>query len=270
MKANLLNINGKKIKDIELPIFFSQKIRADLISKVIEIKKNKHPYSPSPIAGKQHSASGKIVRRRHVWKSGYGRGASRVPRKVMSKKGSQFNWVGAEVPSVRGGRRAHPPKILSMFNTKKINKKELRIAFISAISATANKEEIVKKYQKLRNIKIKEFPLIVESKITLLKTKELIQSVKQILGEELFSSAIIKKKIRSGRGKLRGRKYKKNAGLLILIGKKEKIKTNMFDIVNVDNLGISDLAKGGQGRLVLYTKNAITEIEARLKGEEEK
>ena len=143
MKTKILDINGKEKGTIEMPKCFSQEIRRDIISKVLETKKNKQPYGPSPVAGKQHSASGKIVHRRHVWKSGYGRGRSRVPRKVMSRRGSQFNWVGAEVSAMRGGRRAHPPKVLSMFNIKKINKKELKIAFISSISATANEKEVV-------------------------------------------------------------------------------------------------------------------------------
>ena len=124
-QVKILDIEGKEKKKIEIPNFFTQKIRKDIISKILEAKKRKQPYAPSPVAGKQHSASGLIIHRRHVWKSGYGKGISRVPRKVMSKKGSQFNWVGAEVSAMRGGRRAHPPKILSMINTNKINKKEL-------------------------------------------------------------------------------------------------------------------------------------------------
>ena len=118
-KANILNIDGKKVKEIELPKCFSQPIREDIVAKVVEIKKQKQPYGPSPVGGKQSSASGKIVHRRHVWKSGYGRGQSRIPRKTMSRRGTQFNWVGAEVPNTRGGRRAHPPKAASMINKKR-------------------------------------------------------------------------------------------------------------------------------------------------------
>jgi len=139
MKTKILDINGNKTREIQLPRIFSREIRKDIIAKVLEAKKSKHPYSPSPVAGKQHSASGKIVHRRHVWKSGYGRGISRIPRKITSRRGSQFNWIGAEISSTRGGRRAHPPKILSMINTKKINRKELKSALISALSATVNK-----------------------------------------------------------------------------------------------------------------------------------
>ncbi len=259
MKANILTIEGKNKATIDLPKCFSQEIRKDIVAKVLEAKKTMQPYAPSLVAGKQHSASGKIKHRRHVWKTHYGHGISRIPRKITSAKGNRFNWIGAEVSSTRGGRRAHPPKVISMINTKKINKKELKIALVSAISATANEREVIKKYERLKNKKIENLPLIVESKLIGLKTKELISSLKKVL-EELFELALQKKTIRAGKGKFRGRKYKHNAGLLLVVGEKEKLKTNAFDVVNVKNLGVNDLANGGVGRLTLYTENAIKEL----------
>lgn len=257
MKAKILDIQGKEKSSIDLPKAFDRKIREDIVSKVLEAKKRQQPYSPSPVAGKQHSAKGKMVHRRHVWRSGYGRGMSRVPRKIFSQKGSQFNWEAAEVPFARGGMRAHPPKILSMLNFRKINKKELKIAFESALSATANGKEIVKKYASLEGKKIENAPFVVESKISTLKVKELLESLKNILGKDLFKLAIQKKSVRSGKGKMRGRKYKNNAGVLLVIGKDEKLKTTAFEIVPADNLSVTDLARGGLGRLTIYTENAI-------------
>ena len=265
MKANLLDINGKNKGTIDLPKCFSQKVREDIIFKVLESRKSTQPYGPSPVAGKQHSASGTIIHRRHVWKSGYGRGASRIPRKVMTRKGSQFNWVGAEIASVRGGRRAHPPKVISMINTQRVNKKELKLALCSALSATINPKEVSKKYETLKDKKIENLPLIVESKLTSLKTKQLILSLEKILGKELFRLALQKRSVRSGKGKRRGRKYKQNAGLLIVIGKDEKLKSNSLEILKADKLGVTDLAKGGPGRLTLYTEQSIKELGEKLK-----
>ena len=257
MKTKILTVDGKEKGIIELPKCFSHLIREDIVTRVLEIKKQKQPYGASPVGGKQASASGKIVHRRHVWKSGYGRGQSRIPRKSLSRKGTQFNWVGAEVPNTRGGRRAHPPKPVSMINVKKINKKEMRVALMSAISATANAKKISDKYERIKQVK--EVPFVVESKIVGLKTKELISGMKKILGD-LFEVALKKKKIRAGKGKLRGRKYKTNAGLLIVVGKDEKLKANAFDVANVKNLSVNDLAKGGVGRLTVYTENAIKDL----------
>jgi len=263
MKTNILNINGEKIKEIEIPKYFSQQVREDLIYKVIETKLSKQPYSPSPVAGKQYSASGIVQHRRHVWKSSYGLGISRVPRKITSRHGTRFNWIGANVSGTVGGMRSHPPKILSMINTKKINKKEEKMAFISALSATANEKKVSGKYESLKGVKITKLPLIVDGKITTLKTKEFISSLKKILGD-LFDVALQKKTVRSGKGKLRGRKYKKNAGLLLIIGKDENLKIKGIEVKKSENVSIMDLAKGGPGRLVVYTENAVKELDEKL------
>ena len=183
----------------------------------------------------------------------------------MSRRGSQFNWVGATVPSAVGGRRAHPPKVISMINKKRINKKEMKIALISALTATTEVKEIKNKYGKLKDSKIKSLPLVVESKVVSLKTKDLISSLKKILGDELFKVALRKKSVRSGKGKLRGRKYKSNAGMLLVTGKNEKLKTNAFEIKNSENLGVVDLAKGKMGRLIVYTENSIKNLNERFK-----
>ncbi len=264
MKSKVLDINGQAKKTIELPKVFESEIREDIVAKVLEAKKRQQPYSPSPVAGKQHAAKGKIVHRRHVWRSGYGRGQSRVPRKIFSQKGTRFNWAAAEVPQARGGMRAHPPKILHFFKKLKINKKENRIALESALSATGNKKFIEKKYGRIKNLN-KEMPFVVESEILSLKAKQFFESLKKILSEDLFSVAIKKKTIRSGKGKLRGRKHKSNAGALIIIGEKEKIKTNNFEVANPKTLNTTALAEGGLGRLTIYTENAIKELGERLK-----
>src|SRR3989344_4897743 len=262
MKTQILNLDGKKIKEIETPEFFEFPVREDIIFKVLETKKTKQPYSPSLIAGKQHSAKGKVVHRRHVWRSGYGRGESRVPRKILSRRGSQSNWVAAEVPHARGGMRAHPPKVVKMINTSKINKKEMELALKSALSATANEKIISKKYSSLNKKEIKNLPFIVD-KFDKIKTKEIIQSLKNILGTELFKVAIKEKKVRAGIG----RRYKSNAGMLIITGKDEKLKISGIDVKNAKDVSVLDLAKGGAGRLTLYTEKAIKDLEEKFNKE---
>lgn len=265
MKIEVLNIEGKKLKEIETPTFFLYPVRTDVISKVLEAKKTKQPYSPSPVAGMQYAASGKIVHRRHVWRSGYGRGISRIPRKIISRRGSQFNWIGAEISSTRGGRRAHPPKIASMINKLKINKKEEKIALLSALSATASKRELMLRYKKVDAKDTINLPVIVESKITSLNTKDIIKSTEKILGEKMFRIFMKKREIRSGKGKRRGRRYKSNAGILFVIGNDEKMKSNLFSLRKISNLGITDLANGGPGRMVIYTENAIKDLGEKIK-----
>lgn len=265
MKAKILDIKGKEKRNVDLPKCFSQKIREDIVAKVLESKKSEQPFAPSPVAGRQHSASGILVHRRHVWKSQYGRGMSRIPRKTMSRRGSQFNWVGAEIPFAVGGRRAHAPKVIARINTLKINKKELKMAIESALSATVNEKIVAKKYSKLEGKKISNLPLIIEDKLLSLKTKEFISSLKNILGKELIEVALKKKVVRKGKGKSRGRKYKSNAGLLLVVGNDEKIKTNVVDVSKVNMLSVIDLAKGGIGRLTIYTEKAIKDLGEKFK-----
>jgi large subunit ribosomal protein L4e len=258
MKTKIFDITGKQTKDIDLPKEFDAPVREDIVHKVLEARKTQQPYAPSPVAGKQHVAKGKMVHRRHVWRSGYGRGASRVPKKIFSRRGSQFNLEAAEVPFARGGMRAHPPKVLGHLNTSKINKKELKVAFVSALSATASEKYVVKKYNTIDEVK--SLPLVVEGKFASLKTKDVLAGLKKILGENLFEIAVRKKAVRAGRGKRRGRKYKTTAGMLLVVSEKEDLKTNVFDVVKVKKLGVVDLAQGGLGRLVVYTEDAIKEM----------
>lgn len=243
---------------------FEAPIREDIVSRVLETKKKQQPYSNSPAAGKQHSAKGLIVHARHVWRSGYGRGQSRVPRKIFSRRGSQFNWEAAEVPQSRGGMRTHPPKITQFRRGLKVNKKELKIAFASAIAATGSEKYILKKYSSIDKID-KKAPFIVSPGISKLKTKQLAAELKNLLGN-LYEVAIRKKSVRAGKGKLRGRKYKSNAGMVFVLGKDEKLKTSLFETKKADELSVIDLANGGLGRVAVYTEKAVKELEEKMGG----
>jgi len=176
MKAQILNIEGKKVKEIETNIF-DGKVREDIIQKVVETGKEKHPHAPFFLAGKQASAAGKISHTRRQFKTAAGHGISRIPRKVFWRRGTQFNWQGATVSSARGGRRSHPPKILSMIKQKKINKKEMQKALLSALALTSSVNEVKKKYKTLFNKEIKiKLPLIIEDNILDLNTKKFLDS----------------------------------------------------------------------------------------------
>ncbi len=257
MKIQILNITGKKIREIETNLF-EEPIREDIIYKVVEAERLKQPYSPKYRAGMDRSASGNVRHKRHSWKSDRGRGLSRIPRKIFWRRGTNFSWQGAIIPSVRGGRRAHPPK--GHVNLKKINKKELKKALLSALTYISSIKEIKKKYSSLKDKKIEvKLPIIVEDKVLGLNTKDLFKFLKKILGN-LYEVAIQKKAIRAGKGKLRGRKYKKNAGLLLVIGKNNKKKIKGIEIINSDKLLVSDLASNG-ARLIVFTEEAIKDLE---------
>lgn len=268
MKTKILTIDGKSKGEISLPKEFSAPVREDVVAKVVEAKKHWQAYGPNPLAGMQYSASGKLIHRRHVWKSQYGRGMSRIPRKKMMRRGGQFRWEGATSPNTRGGRKAHPPKAKLMSNDLKVNKKELKLAFASALSATTDAKYIKKKYSSLKDVKIENIPFVIESKFVELKTKDRLATLRSIL-DGMLNVAVKKKSIRAGKGKLRGRKHKSNAGILVVIGNKENVKARLFDVKRVNELSVMDLANGGVGRLVIYTENSIKDLENKFQEKKE-
>ncbi len=250
MKAALYDIEGNEQGAIELPKVFETKIREDIVAKYFEVEKFIQPYASKSGAGLRQSASGTISHKRHDWKGHYGRGISRVPRKTMFRRGTQFVWIGANIPGARGGRKAHPPKGIG--KEKKMNKKEIKIAINSALAATANPFYITKRYLSLERVNA---PYVIEKLPG--KTKFIITSIKKILGEA-SSLAFKNKKVRAGRGKLRGRKYKSNAGVLLIVAKDENREFKGIDVKTTSQLSISDLYP--LGRLTIYTKKAIEEL----------
>ena len=261
MKATLFSKTGEKLSSLDLPVVFGTKIREDIVLKYFEAEKFilAQPYSHGPESGKRHSASGTISHQRHDWKGHYGKGISRVPRKTMWRRGTQFYWVGAEVSGMRGGRRAHGPTLVKKL--RKINKKEAEFAFNSAFAATINPILIAKRYSSISKV---DSPAVIES--LPVKAKELFSALKKIF-PNTFSLVLKKKVIRAGKGKSRGRKYKSNAGLLIIISSDEKAKFSGIDIKSQDSLLISDLYP--LGRLVLYTKKAIEDMSKPSKEKQE-
>jgi|SRR3989344_278632 len=254
MKTDVYDLKGVKKGEVTLPSLFDKPIREDIVGKYLEASRTWQPYSLDPKAGRRHSASGIIRHRRHVWKTGYGKGISRVPRKIIWRRGTQFNWIGAEVSGTRGGRRVHGPK--GIRRERKINQKEIKIAISSGLAATGQKSYLARRYTSVKNVSF-TLPLVVDSRFTDLKAKQIISLLKTLTGE-FFSLALKHRTVRAGKGKTRGRPYKSNAGLLLITSSKEKVRAPGFDIVPINNIAISDLYP--LGRLTLYTEKAMEEL----------
>ncbi|MDP7115789.1 MAG: 50S ribosomal protein L4 [Candidatus Woesearchaeota archaeon] len=261
MKLSIINSENKKIADRELPKQFSEKIRSDLIKRaVLAIQANsRQSYGASPEAGKRHK--GYVSKRRNTYRTTYGIGQSRTPRKVMSVRGSRFNWRGAVVPQAVGGRRAHPPKAEKNWD-QKINKKERRKAIRSALAATLSKDLVGLKHRVPD-----QYPVIIDAQIeSLSKTKDVITLLEKIgLKKELERCRI--KTIRSGKGKMRGRKYQKKVGPLLVVSKECKLAKSAAnvagcDVTVVNNINTQLLAPGAiPGRLTIYTDKSLQVME---------
>src|SRR3989338_1419372 len=178
MKADILNLEGKKTGSVELPEQFNEEYRPDLIKRAVLAMQShgRQPYGAAPEAGMRHSTY--VRRRRRKYRGSYGQGISRSPRKVMSKSGRHLNWVGALAPFTVGGRRAHPPKADKELAIK-INVKERKKAIRSAIAATTSLE-LVKK----RGHFTEMAPIIVESSFESLKKAKEVAAIFRKFGLE--------------------------------------------------------------------------------------
>ncbi len=262
MKATTYTKTGTKGKQIDLPSQFSEEIRPDLIKRsVLVIQSNKRqPYGTDPRAGKEYSA--KLSRRRREYRGSYGRGISRIPRKVMTRRGTQFMFEGALAPGTRGGRRAHPPKGEKIYE-QKINRKEKQKAIRSAIAATIDKDYLTKKgFKTLDNI-----PLIIEKLEEINKTKDFKELlIKLNLKPEIQRGQ--ESKVRAGKGTMRGRKHRYLKGPLVVVSDKKteayKACRSMpgFDVIDVASLNTELLAPGAEpGRFVIWSLGAIERLE---------
>ncbi|MEM2121982.1 MAG: 50S ribosomal protein L4, partial [Candidatus Woesearchaeota archaeon] len=257
MKIKVKNLENKEVGTLDLPEQFSESIRNELIKKsFLAITASKRqPYGSFEDAGKRPSA--KLMRRRRVFRTAYGYGISRVPRKILARRGSRFIWVGAFAPGTVSGRRAHPPKSEKIFE-KKINKKENKKAIRSALSASLNKELVSKRYSVPE-----DYPFAIVSDIEKIKKTSDVKKVLEIIGFKEELEKMSSRKIRAGRGKTRGRRYKRKRGILIVVGSEnselEKSARNLgIEVVPVKRLNVELLAPGANpGRAVIFTENAL-------------
>ncbi|MCD6434342.1 MAG: 50S ribosomal protein L4 [Candidatus Diapherotrites archaeon] len=261
MKATVYSLEGKKVKEIELPKVFETEFHPEVIKRaVLAIQTAKlQPKGIKPNAGRDTSAEARSSRQLPFMERTINVGRARLPR----TKDRRYLLQGrvAKVPQAVGGPRAHPPKVEKKI-VEKINKKEKILALKSAIAATA-KEEIVRSRHEI-NSKI-ELPIIVESKFEKLsKTKDVLNVLEKLGLANEIEEAKKKKKIRAGKGKRRGRRYKRKKSLLIVTSDPKAAIRNAaenlegVDVQYVKFLNAKLLAPGTKaGRLTVWSENAI-------------
>jgi large subunit ribosomal protein L4e len=244
--VNLYSIKGKSTKKVKLPIAFDEAYRLDLIRRAVKAAQanRRQPYGPSPMSGMGHSTS--------TW--GKGRGVARVQRLVSGRR-------AVESPNNVGGRRAHPPTVEKVW-AEKINKKERKKARRAALAALTDTDLVSNRGHKFD--KKLTLPLIIESGFEKIqKTKEAIEVFQKLGVYDDVLRAINGKHIRAGRGKVRGRVYKRPKSILIIALEEAEIRNGVgnligIDVVSPDNLSIEDLAPGGDpGRLTIITEAAL-------------
>jgi large subunit ribosomal protein L4e len=264
MKAQVFSVDGVKVSDIELPSQFGASVDVNLIKRAVQAIQSagvqvKYPYI---YAGRYNTAAYVGFRGKPAQYRSINIERARKP-KLKNRRGLASGQV-ASIPAVVKGPKAHPPKREKIW-AEKINKKEKRKATISAIAATANVEFVKKRGHVLpKNLQL---PIVVEQKFEdIAKTKNVVKSLEAIGVFADVERAKAKRKIRAGKGKKRGRRYKVRKSLLIVAKSSEKIAKACrnipgVDIVRVKDLNADVLAPGGvPGRLTVWTEGAIREL----------
>jgi large subunit ribosomal protein L4e len=251
VSAKIFDLKGKAVGRVRLPLIFKTPARPDVIKRaVLAIQSHRfQPQGRDVFAGKRTTAES----------PGVGLGTSRVAR--VKGRGQR----AALIPFAVGGRAAHPPVVEKKIQ-KKIPRKEMRLALRSAVAATASKATVVSRGHAVNDVP--DFPLVVVDEIQSLKKTQDVEEALIHLGvwPDIYRVKE-SRKVRAGKGKMRGRKMKQAVGPLLVISENEGIveaARNIpgTDIASVDSLNVELLAPGTHpGRLIVWTSSAFEKVD---------
>merc|ERR1719375_948757 len=242
-------------KQVELPAVFLAPIRPDIVQFVhTSMNKNRRQaYAVSKWAGHQTSAES--------W--GTGRAVSRIPR--VAGGGTSRAGQGAFGNMCRGGRMFNPTKTWRKWH-RKVNVNQKRYAVCSALAASALPSLVMARGHKIDQVP--ECPLVVDSGIESCdKTKKAMSILAAIGASDDVEKSKASRQIRSGKGKMRNRRYVQRRGPLVVYGEDNGIRKAFrnisgVELCDVNSLNLLQLAPGGHlGRFVVFTENAISKLD---------
>lgn len=244
----LYTVEGKALKVLDLPAVFRGEIRTDVIRRAVGAAQanRRQPYGPTPLSGLRHVAHG----------AGKGRGLSRVPRIAGNRR-------GALAPGTVGGRRSHPPRPDRVW-TKKLNKKERRLAKLSALAATADPRWVTDRGHRFQEAL--SLPLVVEGKIESLAQTKDAATLLRSLGVYEDVERATSKKVRAGKGTMRARRYRRRRGPLVVLprdcpGRRAFRNLPGVEVADASGLNAELLAPGGlPGRLTVFSETTFEEV----------
>ena len=246
MKTQVRTLTGEIVHELDLPEIFNEDYRPDLIKRaVLALQSTRfQPHGTDPYAGMRTSAES--------W--GSGRGVAQVPRIKNSSK-------VARVPQATGGRAAHPPKVAKVL-VKEINRKEKQKALRSAIAASTSPDLVRERGHLFEG----DLPLVLEDRFEeITRTGDVIAALSALGVYADVERAKASRKVRAGRGTMRGRRYKQRKSVLIVTGNEPlRAARNLagVDAVTVNQLNTELLAPGTHaGRLTVWTESAIRRLE---------
>jgi large subunit ribosomal protein L4e len=247
MKATVYSIEGKALRQIDLPSVFESPHRDDLVKRAVLSEESKlyQPKGNYKFAGLETSA--RYRGRKEDFGTVKNKGIPHLPHEVLPK--GQLGKV-KRVPSAVKGRRAHPPKPQKII-VEFMNKKEYLRALASALSFSADRITVCARAHSDIGVSL---PIIMDNSFEKLsKTKDVLKTL-----EALNLGALLEKSARTG---------VKSALIVVQDGLVLKAAANIpgIEVVKASELKVRHLAPGTHaGRLTLYSENAIPALAKRF------
>jgi large subunit ribosomal protein L4e len=256
-QVSVISAKGEQSStQLPLPAVFSAPVRPDLVHSVfVRVNKNKRQaYAVSDKAGHQTSAES--------W--GTGRAVARIPR--VGGGGTHRSGQAAFGNMCRGGRMFAPTKTWRKWHVK-VNHNEKRYATASAIAASAVTSLVLARGHRVEQVK--ELPLVVSNDFeSVTKTKDAVAVLKAVGAHKDVVKVIKSKKLRAGKGKLRGRRFTQRRGPLVVYSQDNGLVKALRNVPGVEtsdvkHLGLLQLAPGAHlGRFIIWTQGAFESLDS--------
>jgi len=255
--VNVYDLEGKSVGKVELPGCFEGPVRLDLIRRAVVAIQSAafQPQGRDPMAGRRTTAES----------LGVGRAMARVPR-VKGDRYPRAN-LAAFAPNTVKGRLTFPPTP-NRTNLKRINKKELRLATLSALAATTSIELVKARGHQIKQDR--EVPIVMSDDIE--QVAKSSEAKKILTNIDLWADVLraSSRRSRAGKGSTRGRSRKTSVSVLFVLGKKNSAERAFRNfpgvkVVEASNLNVADLAPGTHpGRLTVWSKSALASVQGRF------
>lgn len=261
--VSVFSLSGDKAGETTLPAVMTAPLRPDIVQFVhTNMNKNKRQaYAVSIRAGKQVSASS--------W--GTGRAVARIPR--VGGGGTSRSGQGAFGNMCRGGRMFAPTKTWRKWH-RKINTSEKRYAVASSLAASAVPALIMARGHNIDEVP--EVPLVLDTSLEATSKTSVAKDILAAVGAyDDVEKAGDSKKIRAGKGKMRGRRYTMRRGPLVIYKSNDGVEQAFrnlpgVELCCVDRLNLLQLAPGGHmGRFCVWSQAALDALDT-IYGEEGK
>jgi len=243
-----------KSGSLPMPHVLTTPLRPDLVRYVhTNVSKNKRQaYAVYAKAGYETAAES--------W--GTGRAVARIPR--VPGGGTHRSGQAAFGNMCRGGGMFCPTKTWRRWH-RRVNVTQKRHAVVTALAASSLPPLVMARGHRIGEVS--ELPLVVsDGAESCQKTKQAIEMLKGLGCDEELKKVNDSKKVRSGKGKMRNRRYTMRRGPLVVYNEDSGIVRAARNIpgvetTSVDALNLLQVAPGGNfGRFIIWTEGAFKKL----------